>query len=282
MGAAFHALAQGDLAEAPDEARVRMIPVYVINLKRSPERRTFMSESLAHAGVAPTFVTAVDGRERDWKEPVRGALAKTEAALVLSHRRVWRRFLRGEAEFAAVLEDDAHIGEGFCELLASDWRERDFDVAKLETIRSPAWISKRGARLCDRALHTLGAEHFGTAGYVVSRSGAQKLLRLTRALNEPLDHMMFGRRAVFERRLRVLQLLPAVIVQDVHHPDPALRRAMTTTLGEAGAARFADTATRAKPRGFARLGREADRLIQQARRALRFWPTMHRVIVPWR
>jgi glycosyl transferase family 25 len=282
MGAPFHALAQGDLVEAPDEARVRMIPVYVINLKRSPERRAFMSESLARAGIAPTFVTAVDGRERDWKEPVRGALAKTEAALILSHRRVWRSFLRGRADFVVVLEDDAHVGEGFRELLASDWRHCDFDVAKLETICSPAWISKRGAQVCDRALHALGAEHFGTAGYVVSRDGAQKLVRLTRALNQPLDHMMFGRQAVFERRLRVLQLVPAVIVQDVHHPDPTLRRAMTTTLGEAGAARFADTAARAKPRGFARVEREADRLIQQARRALRFWPTMHRVIVPWR
>ena len=38
-----------------------MIPVYVINLKRSPERRAFMSKSLARAGVDPTFVTAVDG-----------------------------------------------------------------------------------------------------------------------------------------------------------------------------------------------------------------------------
>jgi glycosyl transferase, family 25 len=282
MGATFHALAQGDLVEAPDEARVRMIPVYVINLKRSPERRAFMSDSLASARVIPTFVTAVDGRGHTWKEPVRGALAKTEAALVLSHRKVWRRFLRGETQFAAVLEDDAHIGEGFCELLASDWRADDFDVAKLETIRSPAWISKRGGPLCDRSLHALGAEHFGTAGYVVSRHGAQKLLCLTRALNEPLDHMMFGRRAVFERRLRVLQLVPAVVVQDVHHPDPAHRRTMTTTLGEAGAARFADTAARAKPRGLARFAREADRLVQQVRRALRFWPTMHRVVVPWR
>ncbi len=259
-----------------------MIPAYVINLKRSPERRAFMSHSLARAGVAPTFVIALDGRELAWKEPVRGALARTEAALILSHRRVWRRFLRGGGNFAAVLEDDAHIGEGFRELLASDWRAGEFDVAKLETIRSPAWISKRGARLCDRALHALGAEHFGTAGYVVSRGGAEKLLRLTTALNEPLDHMMFGRRAVFERRLRVLQLVPAVVVQDVHHPDPAHRRTMTTTLGEAGAARFADTAARAKPHGLARFAREADRLVQQTRRALRFWPTMHRVIVPWR
>jgi len=259
-----------------------MIPVYVINLKRSPERRAFMSKSLARAGVDPTFVTAVDGRERAWKEPVRGALAKTEAALILSHRSVWRRFLRGEGQFAAVLEDDAHIGEGFCELLASDWRACDFDVAKLETICSPAWISKRGARLCDRALHTLGAEHFGTAGYVVSRAGAQKLLGLTRALNQPLDHMMFGRRCVFERELVVLQLVPAVVVQDVHHPDPTMRRAMTTTLGESGAARFADNATRAKLGGYARFAREADRLVQRVRRGLRFWPTMHRVVVPWR
>jgi glycosyl transferase, family 25 len=275
-------MAQGHLVGSAEEARAEMIPVYVINLARSPDRRAFMSEALARAGVASTFIAAVDGRNRVWREPVRGALAKTEAAVILSHRRVWRRFLRADVNLAAVLEDDAHIGAGFHELLVTDWRAGDFDVAKLETIGSPAWISKRGAQLCDRALHVLGAEHFGTAGYVVSRDGAQKLLRLTRPLDEPLDHMMFGRSAVFERRLRVLQLVPAVVVQDVHHPEIAHRRKMTTTLGEAGAARFGDTAARTKPHGVARFAREADRLVQQARRALRFWPTMHRVVVPWR
>ena len=131
-----------------------MIPVYVINLARSPDRRAFMTQSLARAGVEPMFVTAVDGREQGWKEPVRGALAKTEAALILSHRKAWRRFLQTNSEFAAVLEDDAHIGEGFAALLAADWRGSSFDVADAVLHDRPIDYSA----LMKRALATRGEQ----------------------------------------------------------------------------------------------------------------------------
>ena len=191
--------------------------------------------------------------------------------MILSHRKAWRRLLRREAENAVVLEDDAHVGEGFAGLIAADWGVLGFDLIKLETMFGPVWIARRGVSA-------------GRPRAAASRSGAPRRRRLsrqprgrgncsasTRALNEPVDHMMFGRRAIFEREVRVLQLCPAIVVQDNQHPDARRRRAMTTTLGEIGAARYSDTMMRAKPRGAARFAREAERLIQQVRRMLRFF-----------
>ena len=257
-----------------------MIPVYVINLLRSPDRRAFMREQLAKAGVSGEFVAAVDGRACRAKGPAR--LSVGERALILSHRKAWRRLLASRAEFGVVLEDDAHLGEDFATLLAADWRAHAFDAVKLETMFDRVWIARRGSAIARRALRPLGAEHLGSAGYLVSRAGAHKLLTMTRGLAEPIDQTLFGRATIFERRLRVLQLAPAVVVQDRLLPDVTARREIATTLQEADRQRLAEAARRNKPSGLPRLAREAERLLEQARRVARLWPSMRHERVGWR
>ena len=266
---------------AAEGAGVRVIPVYVINLARSPERRAFMAEGLARAGVTPQFVAAVDGRDCRSKRPPPRGLSIGEAALVLSHRKAWRRFLAGNAAFAVVLEDDVHLGQDFAALLGADWRAPPFDAVKLETMFDPVWMERRGRPFQGRELRRLGAEHLGSAGYLVSRAGAAKMLKLTRALDAPIDQALFGRAAIFEGRLVVHQLFPAVVVQDYLAPDADARREIASTLHD-GRDRLGEARRRARPRGMARLAREAARLWGQARRAIRLAPTMGRVRTPWR
>ncbi|HXT06909.1 MAG TPA: glycosyltransferase family 25 protein, partial [Roseiarcus sp.] len=274
------ALAQGDLVAAAEAAAEAMIPVYVLNLARSPERRAFMAQGLAQAGIAPEFVAAIDGRAR--RLPRHPRLSSAETALILSHRKAWRRLLASPADHAVVLEDDTHLGHGLSGLLGADWGRVRFDLVKLETVFDRVWLARRGIALSDRTLRRLGAEHLCSAGYLVSRAGALKLLAATRALAAPIDHTLFGRAAIFERRLVAYQLDPAIVVQDNLHPDPAARWGVATTLHETDRARLAAAAKRDKPRGLARLAREAGRLIDQARRAARLLPTMRRVRVSWR
>jgi glycosyl transferase family 25 len=279
MGAPLHALAQGDLVEAAEEAAQAMIPVYVLNLARSPERRAFMAEGLARAGVTPEFVRAVDGRKCR-AEP--RSLSVAETALILSHRKAWRRLLAGGADYAVVLEDDTHVGEGFSALLSADWGRLSFDLVKLETSFDRVWIARRGLPLGDRTLRRLGAEHLCAAGYLISRSGARAMLAATHPLAEPVDHSLFGREAIFGGRARAYQLYPAIVVQDNLHPDRSARREIATTLHEGDRAKLAEAARRAKPRGLARLAREAKRLAEQAHRMARLAPWMRRERVPWR
>ena len=253
-----------------------MIPVYVINLARSPERRAFMVDQCEKAGVAPVFVNAVDGRRRRSTKPLRLSVAET--ALILSHRKVWRRFLAAADDFALVLEDDVHLGEDFPALLAADWRAHRFDAVKFETLFHRVWLARRGAALGRRRLRRLGAEHLASAGYLVARAGARKMLAMTRGLAEPIDQTLFGRNTVFERRLDILQLDPAAVVQDNLRPGGTLK----TTLHEGDRARLAKAARRAKPRGVARFLREAERFKDQLRRFLRFVGRYRRERVDWR
>src|SRR5947209_5045362 len=149
MGAAMGALAQGDLVAAAAAAVAPVIPVYVLNLVRSPERREFMARTLERAGATADFVAAVDGR-RCRSASLR--LSKAETALILSHRKAWRRLLRSAADHAVVLEDDAHLGDGFADLLGADWSGVEFDLVKLETMLQRVWLARRGVRLGARAL----------------------------------------------------------------------------------------------------------------------------------
>jgi glycosyl transferase family 25 len=279
MGASLRALAKGDLVAAAEGATEAMIPVYVLNLARSPQRRAFMAEGLARAGVTPQFVSAVDGRA--CRRPPR-VLSAAETALILSHRKAWRRLLASEARHAVVLEDDAHVGEDFANLLKADWRAASFDLVKLETLFDRVWLARRGVALAGRELRRLGAEHLASAGYLISRAGARKMLEATRALAEPVDHTLFGREAIFEGRVVAYQLWPAIVVQDNLHPERAARREIATTLHESDRARLAEAARRAKPRGLMRVAREGRRLVDQARRAWRFFPGFRRARVPWR
>jgi glycosyl transferase family 25 len=251
--------------------------IYVLNLARSPERRAFMLDACARARVVPEFVAAVDGRT--CRSSV-AALSKAETALILSHRKAWRKLLAGRDDHAIVLEDDVHLGKGFAALIASDLGAITFDVIKLETMFHRTLVARNGLRLADRALHRLESEHVGAAGYIVSREGAQKLLRSTHRLDEPVDQTIFGRRAIRRNEIVAFQLVPAILVQDNLRLDA--RAGLASTLHEPDRATLAEAARIAKPRGLRRLRREAARLGTQLADAARAHTTCRWLRPDWR
>jgi glycosyl transferase family 25 len=260
-----------------------VIPVYVINLARSPERRAWMEAELARAGVQGVFVRAVDGRrfgERCARD-ARPALSKAEAALLLSHRKTWRAFLANGADHAVLLEDDVHLGRDFKATLGLDWSRWRFDAVKLETLLHKAWHSRWSEPAGARRLHRLGAEHLGSAAYLLSRAGARKLLAATRPLAEQVDQTLFGRRAIRGGEISALQLVPAIAVQDTVRPDTEPQRALVSTLHEEDRKRLAARMRNEKPRGPERWRREAQRLADQLQRWIRLAPSMHRRCIPW-
>jgi glycosyl transferase, family 25 len=220
---------------------------------------------------------AVDGRA--CRSSV-ATLSKAETALILSHRKAWRKLLAGSDDFAIVLEDDVHLGEGFAALIASDWAGLSFDVIKLETMFHRILVARSGAPLGDRGLHRLKSEHVGAAGYIVSREGARKLLRSTRRLDEPVDQTLFGRRAIRRDEIVAYQLVPAIVVQD--NVRSGARAGLATTLHEPDRIAIAEAARNAKPRGMQRLRREAARLGAQLADAARARTTCRRLRPDWR
>lgn len=167
-----------------------MLPVYVINLDRSIERLKHASQQLQGVGIDFTRIVAVDGRKlsdndinsvydaQQNRERFYAPLTRGEIACYMSHRKAWQQLLDSDAEAAVIVEDDIIVSSDFAQLstaiasLPGDW-----DLLKLAQPFKP----KQSNKLADLGTFTLvdyrtDKPPMGACGYVISRSGATKLL----------------------------------------------------------------------------------------------------------
>ncbi|HUD50410.1 glycosyltransferase family 25 protein [Parvibaculum sp.] len=198
--------------------------VQVINLDRHPSRLERMTGALNDAGIIFQRVPAMDGKSLTdadisafVSQELKLRLSPSEVACMLSHREAWRRFLATAGTFCCVLEDDVRLSPDFGSFLSSfdETTLPAFDVIKIETMgvkvrlgrkRFPCGPGFASARLC--------SHHHGTAGYIVGRRGAERLLALTTKMDRPLDDMMFDEIAPNRGSIKILQLVPALCIQE--------------------------------------------------------------------
>ncbi|MDA4843966.1 glycosyltransferase family 25 protein [Hoeflea sp. E7-10] len=198
---------------------------YLINLERSADRLDWFVSNNAFPNWEIVRVGAVDGTTLEAAN--RASLLKQKKSdypmpagvlgCFLSHRRAWSRMLEAGDEWAFVTEDDAHISKSAMQLFSnSDWLPDDADIVKAETTRGNTEVSadsrpaKGGFRL-----RNLKAAHRGTAGYFLSRKAAARLLKLTEDYCDPIDEVLFNPELGLTGKLNILQLDPAISVQDV-------------------------------------------------------------------
>lgn len=212
--------------------------IYVINLDRQPQRFERIADLLSGSGIPLIRVPAVDGRRLcDAMSYVRrpakaGALPSAnvvlnwfELAIVLSHRRTWRRFLRSGDARAVVLEDDVYFGAGFAEFIRSPSLEQaDFDLIKIETLTSMRVLvdSRKALRIGDRCVVRLRSAHMGAAGYILTRRAAERLLTLSAGAPVGADSILFDLDRYWYaglEPLRIGQVDPAIVVQHDCHPE---------------------------------------------------------------
>ena len=174
---------------------INKIPIFCINLDSRPHRYKKFSMQPGAKEILPKVqrFPAVDGYKIDiFKSPdislptKLNILRKSRRShgdidslgaigCSMSHYQIWQKFLAGEAAHCLVLEDDAWIPEGFTGEIAGVVAP-DFDVWALSY------------RLYDKRLFPLDSNapdkkspwktpvyYWGTAAYIVSRQGAQKL-----------------------------------------------------------------------------------------------------------
>ncbi len=180
--------------------------IIYINLDRHLERRTRMEALLRN--LPYQRLAAVDGTSLP-KRP--SPLTQFEIACIESHRQAAQLFLESGAAHVCILEDDVHLGRDFPSYIQDErWIPPEADIIKLETMFQTLRLgSSTPAR--DRHLHRLYSRHHGTAGYILSRHGAQKLLALTATPQRPLDRILFPD---IHGQLITLQLNPALVIQD--------------------------------------------------------------------
>jgi glycosyl transferase family 25 len=244
------------------------VKTYRINLDPSPKRLAHMDATLGQAGIAYTRVAAVDGRtltETDL-EGRQGSLSLGEVACLMSHRLVWQMIADDASPFAAVIEDDIHIAPAMAGLLADwEWIPPDADIVKLETILKIVAVDRStkpapaGCRLA-----RLRSSHPGTAGYIIAKTAARRLLAPRADPMRPVDVYLFEVSDGPARDLVVYQLDPAVCIQDdVTHGGEGKGALASTIHAERRQLRRAstDSATRI----MREIGRAASRIAEWSR-----------------
>ena len=199
--------------------------IYVINLDRDVERMASIRANLEALGLPFERLSAVMGKDvPEWEKLVdlsayawRNRLDTPRAGEVgcyLSHLKAMETFLRTDAPWCVILEDDVEVLPACADVLRSLAEKDDWDLVKLFNFHSGLPVKKRalagGHHLVVHLTRTTSA-----AAYVVNRRAAETLLRSMRPISEQVDH---AHDQPWETGLRVRGIRPMpVILAPVAH-----------------------------------------------------------------
>ena len=162
------------------------LPIWVLNLERSEQRRYFMAEQLKRLKLKFEFIRAVEGRsikesdlqrycKKDAIKCAGRALSPGEIGCALSHAKMWGRIVAENLNEVLILEDDVVIGETLIRILdvhhkfPADWELINFMTsAKQIPFGAPIYDVYRACRFEGYAN--------GACAYLLNRAGAKKLL----------------------------------------------------------------------------------------------------------
>ncbi len=197
---------------------------YLINLDRSRDRLVFMTEQFSRLGCDFVRVAAVDARmftpelvqdtlasNQKWPHP----LTPAEIGCFLSHRKCIELIAQGEENYAAVFEDDVVFGRGADKLFASiNWIPVDADIVNIETHEKTVLLGPHlNCTDTDFTVARLRSRHLLSAGYIISKSAAQRMLAFMEKPSAPLDHFLFDSEFGPFSNFAVYQTYPALCRQ---------------------------------------------------------------------
>jgi glycosyl transferase, family 25 len=206
------------------------IPVFVISLNSSSERRKSTLRQLKKEGVRFSFVEAVDGRtlseaeirnDRSFSVFKSGFysryLRKEEIGCTQSHLNILKQIISENIMIACILEDDNDYSPGFMELLSIiELTAQDGDLIFLGH-RSECTSSEalgRKTKLLEPLDYYIGEPlemPYGSHGYITTNRAAQKLLENVYPLSVPYDVYLGNSAAI---GIRTLLLQPPCVVSD--------------------------------------------------------------------
>ncbi|WP_159911454.1 glycosyltransferase family 25 protein [Pantoea sp. 18069] len=199
------------------------LPLVFVNLDRDAERRARLEAELARLNLQGERLNAVWwadlppaeqgalysaqlNRNQYYKPLVNG-----EKGCYASHIQAWRQLLASDAPAMVVLEDDVRLddrlADGIAAIVALDI---PWDMVKLlgrrrEKVRSQRPLLPEVALVAYQRVPSM------TAGYVISRAGAAKLLATRVPFGRPIDVDL---RFWWENDLRILGTVPSLLILD--------------------------------------------------------------------
>ena len=202
------------------------LATFVLNLDRHPARLQKMVNQLSDQGLQWERYPAIDAAKlspADLDKLVAPAgpiprMPLGARACTASHIAMLGHFLQTEASHALILEDDAELAPEMGRTLRRILDEGGVEILNINR-QTPRGQDKRlvvGRRsrlyVNGQSVYDLVGIHYGTAGYVISRTAAQAVLKQYQHPNMPIDHILFNPNVSrLFGTVRIEQLFPALV-----------------------------------------------------------------------
>lgn len=201
-------------------------PIYLINLKKSPERLAKSKKRLAEQNVDFTRVEGVLGHDLSEDEikqhycpdlnvsKYHTALTKGQIGCYLSHRKVWQLIAEGEDDFGIILEDDFVLPGNLIDAIECiENIDFSWDLIKLAAYQSrERKIAFEQALNDDFNIVVHAKPMSGGAATALTKAAAKKLLAATNKFGRPCDTDI---QHFWETNVNVLSLMPYPVAQDM-------------------------------------------------------------------
>jgi len=191
------------------------IPIFAINLDRSSDRLALLSDRLTKLGLTFERIPAIDGMilteaekqklnpKRFWVNP----FTNSEIAVYSSHLKAIRIISDRNIAKAIILEDDAIFDEDF-----PKWADTDCPLpAGAGILKLEGFGAKTGIRIPistyeNRKINFAYRPSGGAAAYIITLTGANKLLKKLDVMSGQIDEDLF---AYWKTGLQVYEVLPS-------------------------------------------------------------------------
>ncbi len=164
--------------------------IFLLNLERALQRREIMLQRLAVLGLEAELLSAVDGRmlaPTDLPAGTERALSPGEIGAYLTHVNCWETIIQRDLPHAIILEDDVIISPDLMDVVEKlTTLAMPFDAVRLSAlfpIRGITVASLSG----DSRLVLTTKPPGGSQAYLVSLSGARKMLSKLAVPKQPID-----------------------------------------------------------------------------------------------
>lgn len=203
------------------------LDLYVINLDHRSDRRSWMTSQADRLGLTLSFFSAVNGTKnpealqsnRFATSGPLGRFGPGDMACTLSHLKLYESFLNSGKSHCAVFEDDAQLADDLANWVWDiSWIPADADLVKFEVFVQRGLMVLLGRPVLkhlSRSLHPILSRHTGGAGYIISRTAAQRVLDHREPINVPIDHLLFNANiSPLARGFTAYQIVPALVYQN--------------------------------------------------------------------
>jgi len=202
---------------------------HIINLpdKRGEERRNHIKKYFEGAGMNyvlyPTYDKDKINKSR-YKKFVHKDLSMGEIALSMAHNDLYKKLLNSDQKFMLIAEDDCTIKPSFKHYLNIILHNlpSDFDFVRLEYItdHTRSYNTKENSNVPSdyntKLYYIQNTLYAGTAAYIVSRKGAEYVLKLNEPIWLPSDGVFdtkWQEAKGMERHLNVYYVCPQLAWQ---------------------------------------------------------------------